>query len=76
MIGSSKKAGVLLDNLRRDGYPEETLKNIYTPIGLDIASSVPSEIAISIMAEILLIKNKGSPNHKRDITPSQVRFSQ
>jgi xanthine dehydrogenase accessory factor len=76
MIGSSKKAGVLLDNLRRDGYPEETLKNVYTPIGLDIAASVPSEIAVSIMAEILLIKNNGSPNHKRDITPSQARFSQ
>ena len=69
MIGSSKKVETLLERLRQDGYPEETLKNIYTPIGLDIADSLPAEIAVSIMAEILLVKNRGSPNHKRKTGP-------
>ena len=65
MIGSSKKVEIVLEKLKKDGYPEEKLASIYTPIGLDIAGSVPAEIAVSIMAEILLIKNNGSPDHKR-----------
>ena len=63
MIGSSKKIMTLFKNLRQDGFAEETMKNIYAPIGLDIARSVPAEIAVSIVAEILLVKNNGSPNH-------------
>jgi len=65
MIGSAGKADKLFGKLRLDGYAEETLQSIYTPVGLDIASSIPAEIAVSIMAEILLIKNNGSLNHKR-----------
>jgi len=62
MIGSSKKAGALFEKLHRNGYAG--INDIYAPIGLDVADSVPAEIAVSIMAEILLIKNNGSPSHK------------
>lgn len=65
MIGSAGKVNALFSNLRKEGYREEQLREIYTPIGLDIASAVPAEIAVSILAEILLIKNHGSPAHKR-----------
>lgn len=64
MIGSSKKVAVLFQRLKEDGYKREDLQNLFTPIGLDIASEVPAEIAVSIMAEILLIKNNGNPKHK------------
>jgi len=65
MIGSKKKVATLFGELRKEGYDEKVLQNIYTPIGLNIASGVPYEIAISILAEILLIKNGGSVNHKK-----------
>lgn len=65
MIGSSKKVAAVFERLRKAGFDEKLLRKVYTPIGLDIASSIPAEIAVSIMAEILLIKNNGSPNHKR-----------
>jgi xanthine dehydrogenase accessory factor len=68
MIGSKKKAKALLEKLLQDGYCENVINNISTPIGLDIASSVPQEIAISIMAEILLVKNNGSLSHKKGNT--------
>lgn len=55
----------IFNRLRNEGYSEETLNSVYTPIGLDIASAIPAEIAVSILAEILLIKNNGSPNHKK-----------
>ena len=63
MIGSSKKVQALFESLREDGIAEESLESIYAPIGLDIARSLPAEIAVSIMAELLLVKNNGSPNH-------------
>lgn len=65
MIGSAKKVGTLFASLQKDGYPEQTISDIYAPIGLDIASAVPAEIAVSILAEILLVKNHGTPRHKR-----------
>jgi len=65
MIGSSKKKASVLDALHKDGKSQEMLKRVYTPIGLDIASAVPAEIAVSILAEILLVKNGGTPAHKK-----------
>lgn len=65
MIGSKKKVAHLFGQLREEGVSEEVLGQIYSPIGLDIASSVPAEIAVSILAEILMVKNQGKPGHKR-----------
>jgi len=65
MIGSTPKVTELFGKLRTDGVTEETLESIYAPIGLDIASAIPSEIAVAILAEILLIKNNGKPKHKK-----------
>lgn len=65
MIGSKAKVSTLFSALQQEGVSEETLRTIYAPIGLDVASAVPAEIAVSIMAEILLVKNGGTPAHKK-----------
>ena len=65
MIGSKTKVDKLLTKLREEGKTQMQLDNLYAPIGLDITSAVPAEIAIAILAEILLIKNDGSLRHKR-----------
>jgi len=65
MIGSKTKVTELFSKLRAEGTTQEQLDRIYTPIGLDIASAVPAEIAVAILAEILLIKNNGTLNHKK-----------
>ena len=64
MIGSRQKVEALFRRLRQEGYEEAKLRAVYSPIGLDIASRIPAEIAVSILAEILLVKNGGSPAHK------------
>lgn len=64
MIGSAAKTQKILGDIRGQGVPGEDIAKVFTPIGLDIASSRPAEIAISILAEILLVKNGGSPAHK------------
>ena len=67
MIGSNAKVTTLFSQLRKEGINEETLSKIYAPVGLDIADAAPAEIAVAILAEILLIKNNGTPRHKKMI---------
>lgn len=65
LIGSKKKVLGLLENLKTDGIDYEKYDNFYAPVGLDIARKDPAEIALSIMAEVLLVKNNGSLAHMR-----------
>lgn len=67
LIGSSSKLRGIFSSMREKGIPEEKIKTLYAPMGLNIASRKPKEIAMSIMAEMLLVKNGGSPEHMRDV---------
>lgn len=60
MIGSRKKIAATYDKLQADGYTKEQLETIHAPIGLAIGATTPGEIAISILAEIIQIKNQKS----------------
>ncbi len=53
MIGSKKKVKTVFSNLKSDGIPQEQLDRVHAPIGLPIATEIPEEIAVSIMAEII-----------------------
>ena len=59
MIGSKKKIRTLYQNLMENGITKEALDRVYAPIGIDINSETPEEIAVSIVAE--LIKVRGEP---------------
>ncbi len=59
MIGSKKKIRTLYQNLMENGITQEALDRVYAPIGIDINSETPEEIAVSIVAE--LIKVRGLP---------------
>jgi xanthine dehydrogenase accessory factor len=59
MIGSKKKIHTLYQNLIRKGMAKETFDRVYAPIGIDINSETPEEIAISVVAQ--LIKVRGEP---------------
>ena len=65
MIGSKTKVTTLLSKLQEEAIPQARLDSVYAPIGLDIASAIPAEIAVAILAEILLIKNNGQLRHKK-----------
>jgi len=57
MMGSSKKSQSIFKQLEEEGVKPELFKKINTPIGLEIEAESPEEIAISIAAEIIKIKN-------------------
>lgn len=52
-LGSKVTHAKRLDALREEGATEEQLKRIHAPVGLKIGAKQPSEIALSIMAEIV-----------------------
>ncbi|MEK7856860.1 MAG: XdhC family protein, partial [Acidobacteriota bacterium] len=57
VLGSKAKMAVLLKSLKSEGVPVEKLDRIHTPIGLPINSHTPEEIAVSIAAEVISVKN-------------------
>lgn len=57
MLGSKAKVREIMANLRAEGIPEALISRIHAPIGLPIHSHTPEEIAVSIAAEIIAIKN-------------------
>lgn len=57
VLGSKAKMKTLVKTLEKDGFAKERLSHIRTPIGLPINSRTPEEIAISIAAEVIAVKN-------------------
>jgi xanthine dehydrogenase accessory factor len=57
VLGSNAKMSIMLRKLIKEGLPANKLSSIRTPIGLPIRSRTPEEIAVSIAAEIISVKN-------------------
>lgn len=57
MIGSKTKVKLTREKLLDEGFTAEQLDSLHAPIGLPIGGSLPEEIAVSIMAEIVQVKN-------------------
>jgi xanthine dehydrogenase accessory factor len=53
LIGSKRRTSIVIDRLRAAGVPEEVLRKIHAPIGLDIGAVTPEEVALAILAEII-----------------------
>jgi len=53
LVSSRKRASLVLDRLRREGFPQEQLDRIHAPAGIPIGSRTPQEIALSIVAEMV-----------------------
>lgn len=57
MIGSKRKVKEIFSRLESQGVSKSQLTRIHAPIGLPIGSQTPEEIAISIAAEIVKVRN-------------------
>jgi xanthine dehydrogenase accessory factor len=56
LLGSSRRGAAILNLLREDGVAEDALLRVRVPIGLDLGAQSAPEIALSIMAEILMVQ--------------------
>lgn len=57
MIGSRRKIRMIFDDLLRQGVTERALSRVHAPLGLDIGSQTVPEIAVSIVAELISMRN-------------------
>ena len=55
-MGSASKRGATTKRLREAGVSEDALGKLHSPIGIKIKAETPAEIAISIAAEMILLK--------------------
>lgn len=60
VIGSRRRWNTTVRELNQQGISDEKLKHIHSPIGLGIGAETPEEIAVSILAEILMLRADGS----------------
>ncbi len=58
MLGSSAKIDTLFKNLEADGFDKVQIAKIHAPIGIDIKSETTYEIAISVAAQLIKVKNQ------------------
>lgn len=58
MLGSRTKVNGFRRYLREEkGIDESFLKRFYSPIGLDIGSETPEQIAVGVVAELMMVLN-------------------
>ncbi len=64
MIGSRRRTATIRAMLLRDGIAQSQLEQVHAPIGLDIGAQTPEEIALAILAEIVLVRRGGTGRPK------------
>ena len=69
MMGSRQRVEIVKNMLEETGVSREFLDGVHTPIGLKIGAETPEEIAVSILAEVIQIKNerKSAQGYPREI---------
>jgi xanthine dehydrogenase accessory factor len=74
VIGSDAKAARLRKDIAEAGLPEELSKVFFCPIGLPLGSNHPQEIAVSITAQLLQVRDQavvsGKINKTKDAAAS------
>ena len=58
MIGSKRKQHLLYEELQGKGFTADDLKRVHNPIGLDIHAETPEEIAVSIVAQLIMVRSQ------------------
>jgi xanthine dehydrogenase accessory factor len=60
VIGSKRRWLTTVKALKEQGTADDLIQKVHSPIGLELNAETPEEIAVSIMAEILMLRNKGT----------------
>jgi xanthine dehydrogenase accessory factor len=60
VIGSQRRWATTAKELKQLGVSDKTLRRVHSPIGLELGAETPEEIAVSILAEILMLRNGGT----------------
>jgi xanthine dehydrogenase accessory factor len=75
MIGSQRRVFAVFKLLHEEGVPVEQLLRVHAPIGLDIKTETPAEIAVSVGAELVKVRRGGGAASFSDLLRTQYRSS-
>ncbi len=67
LVGSRRKIRIILKNLLDQGIPPEDFSRLYAPIGLEIGSETPQEIAVSVVAELIALRKGVHQRSKKQL---------
>lgn len=67
MIGSRRRVRATFNALLEEGFSRDLLRKVRAPIGLDLGSETPAEIAVSVAAEIVQLWRGGSGQALKDM---------
>lgn len=56
VIGSRRKIASVNERLKEDGFTQADIDRITAPIGIDIMSETPAEIAVSVAAQLIKVR--------------------
>jgi xanthine dehydrogenase accessory factor len=57
-LGSQRTHIQRLERLQAEGIPQDQLDRIHAPVGLNLGGRTPAEIGLSVMAEIVAVRNR------------------
>ncbi|MDD5169498.1 MAG: XdhC family protein [Syntrophales bacterium] len=57
MIASKTKRDLIYKSLLADGFTQEAIARVHSPIGISIGAKTPAEIAVSILAELIAVRS-------------------
>jgi len=60
VIGSKRRWLTTVKALKEKGVSEERIARVHSPMGLELNAETPEEIAVSILAEILMLRDRGT----------------
>ncbi len=60
VIASRKRAGLIKEAMKEQGIDESLFDHLFMPAGINLNAQSPEEIALSILAEIIMLRNEGS----------------
>ena len=66
VIASQKKANLIKEYLLDNNVSESEIKNLHSPIGLDLNAITPEQIALSIISEIVMLENRATGKQMKD----------
>ncbi len=60
VIGSKRRWATTVKALKEKGISDDKIAKVHSPMGLELRAETPEEIAVSIMAEVMMIKDHGT----------------
>lgn len=74
MIGSRRRVRATYVQLVEEGFDRGLIDRIHAPVGLDIGSETPEEIAVSVAAELVMLRRGGTGIPLKDVERVAERF--